>query len=145
MSAVIGLDHGSRRIGVAVGSEETGQAFARPALQRGNLAADLEQIAALARTEETNRVVLGLPRNMDGSEGVQAAEARAFGEQLGAIGLEVVYVDERLTSWQADEALAAEGRRPTRASGERDSAAARIILQEYLDVRAALARQQETR
>lgn len=145
MSALIGLDHGSRRIGVAVGSEETGQAFARPALQRRNRAADLERIAALAREEGTSRVVLGLPRNMDGSEGAQAGAARTFGEELSAIGLEVVFVDERLTSWQAGERLAAEGRRPSRASGERDSAAARLILQEYLDVLAALARQQETR
>ncbi|MGZ8562400.1 MAG: Holliday junction resolvase RuvX [Candidatus Limnocylindria bacterium] len=144
MSTLIGLDHGSRRIGVAVGSEETGQAFARPALQRSNLAADLEGIAALAQAEGTTRVILGLPRNMDGSEGAQAAAARAFGEELGKIGLEVVFVDERLTSWQAGERLAAEGRRPSRASGERDSAAARLILQEYLDGRAALARRQET-
>lgn len=145
MSAVIGLDHGSRRIGVAVGSEETGQAFARPALQRRNEAADLEQIAAIARAEATSRVVVGLPRNMDGSEGAQAAAARSFGDQLSAIGLEVVFVDERLTSWEAGERLGAEGRRPSRESGERDSAAARLILQEYFDVRAALARQQETR
>lgn len=145
MRAVIGLDHGSRRIGVAVGSEESGQAFARPALHRRNEAADLEQIAALARAEGTTSVVLGLPRNMDGSEGAQAAAARDFGAQLGVIGLEVVFVDERLTSWQAGEMLKADGRRPSRASGERDSAAARLILQEYLDARAALARQQETR
>lgn len=145
MSAVIGLDHGSRRIGVAVGSEETGLAFARPALLRRNRAADLARIAALARAEGTSRVVLGLPRNMDGSEGSQAAEARAFGAELAGIGLEVAFVDERLTSWQAGEQLAAEGRRPSRESGERDSAAARLILQEYLDGRAAAARRQETR
>lgn len=145
MSAVIGLDHGSRRIGVAVGSEETGQAFARAALVRRNQADDLDRLAALARAESATRVVLGLPRNMDGSEGAQAKAARAFGEDLVAIGLEVVYVDERLTSWQAGEQLAAEGRRPSRASGERDSAAARLILQEYFDDRAAPARRQETR
>jgi len=145
MSTIIGLDHGSRRIGVAVGSEETGQAFARPALHRVNEAADLEQIAALARTEDAACIVLGLPRNMDGSEGFQAAAARGFGARLSAIGLEVVFVDERLSSWQASEQLAAEGRRPSRASGERDSAAARLILQEYLDARAAPARRQETR
>jgi putative Holliday junction resolvase len=144
VSAVIGLDHGSRRIGVAVGSEQTGQAFARPALRRSNQAADLERIAALARDEGTTKVVLGLPRNMDGSEGAQAAVARAFGAELLAIGLEVAFVDERLTSWQAGEELAAHGRRPSRASGERDSAAARLILQEYLDARPAPARQQET-
>ena len=111
MSAVIGLDHGSRRIGVAVGSEEIGQAFARPAILRRG----------------------------------QAKAARDFGAQLAAIGLEVVLLDERLTSWQAGMELAAEGRRPSRASGERDSAAARLILQEYLDGRAAPARPQEAR
>jgi putative holliday junction resolvase len=135
VSAVIGLDHGSRRIGVAVGNEETGQAFPRPALLRRKVAADLEQIAALARAEGASRVVLGLPRNMDGSEGAQAAAARAFGAQLTAIGLEVVFVDERLTTWQAGEHLAAAGRRPERGSGEKDSAAARLILQEWLDRR----------
>jgi putative Holliday junction resolvase len=135
MSAVIGLDHGSKRIGVAVGDEEIGQAFARPALLRRNVAADLAQIAALAAAERTTRVVVGLPRNMDGSEGAQAAAARAFGAQLGTIGLEVDFVDERLSSWQAGEDLAAAGRRPERASGEKDSAAARLILQEWLDRR----------
>jgi putative Holliday junction resolvase len=137
VSAVIGLDHGRRRIGVAVGSEETGLAFARPALQRRNLAADLDQIAALAHAEDAGQVVLGLPHNMDGSEGSQAAAARSFGQQLAAIGLEVAFVDERLTSWQAGEDLAAADRRPTRASGEKDSAAARVILQECLDRRRA--------
>ena len=135
MSAIIGLDHGSKRIGVAVGDEEIGQAFARPALLRRNVAADLAQIAALAASEQTRRVVVGLPRNMDGSEGVQAAAARAFGAQLGTIGLQVDFVDERLSSWQAGEDLAAAGRRPERASGEKDSAAARLILQEWLDRR----------
>jgi putative Holliday junction resolvase len=137
MSTVIGLDHGGRRIGVAVGSEETGLAFARPALLRRNLAADLDQIAALAHAEDAGQIVLGLPRNMDGSEGPQAAAARSFGEQLAAIGLDVAFVDERLTSWQAGEELAAGDRRPTRASGEKDSAAARLILQEWLDRRRA--------
>lgn len=144
MSTVIGLDHGSRRIGVAVGSEETGLAFARPALRRRNTAADLDAIVGLARGETTTTVVVGLPRNMDGSEGSQAAAARAFGAELAARGLRVEFVDERLTSWEAGESLAAEGRRPERASGERDSAAARLILQEYLDARAAPHSPQET-
>lgn len=135
MSAVIGLDHGRRRIGVAVGNEETGQAFPRPALLRRKAGADIEQIAALARAEGARQIVLGLPRNMDGSEGSQADAARAFGAQLTAIGLDVVFVDERLTSWQAGEQLSAAGRLPPRRSGEKDSAAARLILQEWLDRR----------
>jgi putative Holliday junction resolvase len=135
VSAVIGLDHGSKRIGVAVANEETGLAFPRPALLRRKVKADIEQVAALAHAEGATRIVVGLPRNMDGSEGPQAAQARAFGEQLTAIGLEVVFVDERLTSWQAGEQLAAAGRRPERTSGEKDSAAACLILQEWLDRR----------
>ena len=130
---IIGLDHGRRRIGVAVGDTRTGMAFARPALQRRSLVVDLDTVAALARDEEAGLVVLGLPRNMDGSEGTQAAVAREFGERLAAIGLTVAYVDERLTTWQAAEQLADEGRRVRRRTGELDSAAARLILQEYLD------------
>jgi putative holliday junction resolvase len=135
VSAVIGLDHGSRRIGVAAGNEEIGQAFPRPAVIRRNLAADVAAIAALAQAEGTAHIVLGLPRNMDGSEGDQAAAAREFGAQLSAIGLDVDFVDERLTSWQAGENLSASGRRPARGSGEKDSAAACLILQEWLDRR----------
>ena len=144
MSAVIGLDHGSRRIGVAIADQKTGQAFARPAVQRRSVTADIALVEELARTEGASTVVVGLPRNMDGTEGAQAAAARAFGAALTARGLEVVFVDERLTSWEAGESLAAEGRRPERASGERDSAAARLILQEYLDARAAPHSPQET-
>jgi putative Holliday junction resolvase len=139
------LDHGSRRIGVAVGDSVTGMAFARPAIQRRNQAVDFDTISALARDEEAELVVVGLPRNMDGSEGPQAAAARRFGEQLVAIGLQVAYVDERLTSWQATEQLAAEGRRARRQSGEVDSAAARLILQEYLDALPPTLPSQETR
>ena len=134
MTRLIGLDHGAKRIGIAVGDSETGMAFARPALRRQGMAVDLDTISALARDEEADLVVLGLPRNMDGSEGPQAAAARDFGERLAAIGLNVTYMDERLTSWQAAEELAAEGREVRRDSGELDSAAARLILQEYLDL-----------
>lgn len=144
MSRIIGLDPGSRRIGVAVGETDTGLAFARPALRRTNIATDLASLADLARVEEAELFVVGLPLNMDGSEGPQAAAARAFGARLAATACAVDFVDERLTSWQAGEELAAAGRRTTRRSGERDSAAARLILQEYLDARRAPARRQET-
>lgn len=132
MTTLVGLDHGSRRIGVAVGDTETAMAFPRPALRRRNAAADVQAVAELVRREGAVRVVLGLPRNMDGSEGPQAAAARGFGERLAAIGLSIAYVDERLSSWEAGERLARAGRLPDRRSGELDSAAAAVILQEYL-------------
>jgi putative Holliday junction resolvase len=127
---LLAVDHGTRRMGIAVADTETGIAFARPAL-RGREQA--RAVAALARAEGAQRIIVGLPLNMDGSEGSQAAAARNFGEQLAAIGLEVVYVDERLSSFEAGERLAAAGRRPNRGSGELDSAAATVILQQYLD------------
>ena len=86
----------------------------------------------MALSEGAGIVVLGLPRNMDGSEGAQAAAAREFGERLAAIGLTVELQDERLTTWQAAEEIGPRRGRERR-SGELDSAAARVILQEYLD------------
>jgi putative Holliday junction resolvase len=144
VTVVIGLDHGSRRIGVAVGDTGLGLAFARPALRRRAEAADVAALVALARQEGAALVVLGLPRNMDGSEGEQAAAARAFGDLLAAAGLQVEYVDERLTSWQAGEQLREEGRLAHRRTGELDSAAARLILQEYFDAIPRLPTRQET-
>ena len=131
---ILAIDHGSRRVGVAIADTELGTAFARPALRRHGGDADVAALAKLAADEGAQHVVIGLPLNMDGSEGSQAASARRFGDRLAAAGLEVVYVDERLSSWEADRHLASEGRRPPRQSGERDSAAARVILQQYLDM-----------
>ncbi len=134
MTRILGIDHGSRRVGIAVADTETGIAFARPALQRRGDEPDIAALGALARAESAQLVVVGLPLNMDGSEGRQATAARRFGQRLGGIGLEVIYVDERLSSWEASERLAEAGRRPTRDSGELDSVAARLILQQYLDM-----------
>ena len=142
MTRLIGLDHGSRRIGVAIGDTETRLAFARPAIQRSNAEEDIRAIGQLAQSEGAAVVVLGLPRNMDGSEGQQAAAARDFGEQLAATGLVVELQDERLTSWQAAEQIGPRRGRERR-SGELDSAAARLILQEYLDADARPGASQE--
>jgi len=135
VSRIIGLDHGSRRIGVAIGDTETGMAFARTAIQRRNLDRDLALVGELCTTEGVERVVIGLPLNMDGSEGAQAEQVRAFGERLAVIGLEIFYEDERLSTWEAGERLAEVGRKARRGSGELDSTAARVILQQYLDAR----------
>ena len=135
MSRVIGLDHGTRRIGVAVGDTETGMAFPRRALRRRSQEADLARIGELVAGEEAELVVIGLPLNMDGSEGDQARLARTFGDALSSAGIQVAYMDERLSSWEAGERLAEAGRRPARRSGELDSTAARVILQQYLDAR----------
>ncbi len=144
MSRVVGLDHGSRRIGVAVGDTETGMAFARPAIIRHNLANDVHAVEQLAWAEAAELVVIGLPLHADGSEGEQAAAARTFGNGLADSGLRIAYEDERLTSWEALEQMRESGRRPKRESGELDSAAARLILQQYLDARRRTGSPEET-
>lgn len=133
MTTVIGLDHGERRIGVAVGDTETRLAFARTALRTRSLAEAVERIGQLVREEHAELLIIGLPVTLGGREASQAARARAFGEALAGIGAEIVFVDERLTSWEAGEQLAEAGRSPHRSSGELDSAAARLILQQYFD------------
>ncbi|HUF06936.1 MAG TPA: Holliday junction resolvase RuvX [Candidatus Binatia bacterium] len=132
---VVGIDHGARRLGIAVGDTETGMAFARAAIRRRNLDADLARLVELCRSEGATLVVIGLPLHLDGGEGEQAAAARRFGAAVEEIGLEVAFEDERLTSWEARERLAAAGARASRASGEVDSTAACLILQQYLDAR----------
>jgi putative Holliday junction resolvase len=137
MSRIIGLDHGAKRIGVAVGDTETRMAFAREAILRSSLARDVEKVSELSAAEAADLVVIGLPLRMDGSEGDQADLARSFGDALASAGMQIAYADERLTTWEADRQLQASGRRPTRRSGELDSTAARLILQQYLDAQAA--------
>lgn len=129
MGKLIGIDHGERRIGLAVGDDETGMAFPRPAIRAGRRA--IEDIQALATEEGTTRIVVGLPLNMDGSEGAQAAAARSFGARLGALGLDVAFSDERLTSWDASERITRSGIRQS-APDAIDSAAAALILEQYL-------------
>ena len=135
MSRILALDHGAKRIGVAVADAETGMAFARSAIQRRNLDHDLALVRELCASEGVEHVVIGLPLNMDGTEGPQAEAVREFGTLLADAGLHVIYEDERLSSWEAAERLRTTGHRPTRASGELDSTAARVILQQYLDAR----------
>lgn len=128
MGRMIGIDHGTRRIGVALGDSETGMAFPRPPVKAGDAA--FEAIRVLAEHERAERVVVGLPLNMDGSEGRQAALARAFGARLEALGLDVAFCDERLTSWEATDRLAGTGQRQI-AADSIDSAAAALILEQY--------------
>jgi putative pre-16S rRNA nuclease len=123
---VIGVDHGLRRVGVAIGDEETGMAFPRPGAPTREAA---ERIHGLATAEGTIRVVVGLPLNIDGSEGEQAAAARDFGASLEGLGLEVTFSDERLTTWEAEQ-RSRSADRPTTANAI-DSAAAALILEQY--------------
>lgn len=137
MGRILALDVGRRRIGLAIALEGSA-AHGLGALARRSLREDLERLKRMAQERGVQRIVVGLPLNMDGSEGAMAREARAFGERLRqAAGIEVSYQDERLTSLEAEERLKQRGmslKRMLEAKrrGAVDEMAAVAVLEDYL-------------
>lgn len=133
---IVGIDLGQARIGVAV-SDELGM-LAHPVETipaRGEAA---RRIAEIVREKNAERVVIGLPRHMNGSVGVGAVEALAFAEKLrGFVECEVVTWDERMTTMAANRALRDSGQKTRNSRAVVDQVAAQMILQGYLDAQAA--------
>lgn len=134
----LGLDVGDRRIGIAV-SDETGTvAQGREVYRRRGEEQDLAYLEGLCRREKVERIVVGLPLNMDGTEGEQARKVRAFAEALARMtGLPVELLDERLTTVEADRVLSQAGLRERRRRRMRDELAAVLILQTWLEANRA--------
>jgi putative Holliday junction resolvase len=132
--AVLAIDHGLARIGVAVTDAERRFVLGRDTIARSSDEAALDAIARLCRDESIRVVVVGLPLNADGSEGPAAAAARAFAAKAGArLSLPVVFADERYTTIEADEALRLRHRDWRERRKRIDRAAAALILQTFLD------------
>jgi putative Holliday junction resolvase len=135
--SVICLDFGERRIGVAA-SDPLG-VLAQPVtvIERKSLAEDIARIGAIAEQRRAERIVLGLPLNMDGTVGPQARRARRFAARLKRdLGLEIVLWDERLSTIEADlvgQELAPTPQERARRRRRRDAIAAAVILQDYLE------------
>lgn len=131
----LGIDYGTRRIGLAAG-DELGIATSLPALVESDAAARRRALAAVVKARRIGEIVLGHPLNMDGSAGFKAKEIEAFAEELRAeFGLPVHLVDERLSSHIAESGMNQKQLREIRAKGIIDSRAAAVILQDYLDQR----------
>jgi len=129
---VIGLDIGSKRIGVAV-SDETGfLATAITTVQRGK--GDRAAFRALLDRWKPVLLVSGLPTGMSGREGPQAADTREYAERLAEdFNIDLTYYDERLSSVMAERAMIDAGVRRDRRKEKVDAVAAAIMLQGYLD------------
>jgi putative holliday junction resolvase len=111
-------------------------------LKKARFTADAAAIGAVAGERAATGIVLGLPRNMDGSEGPRAQSARAFARNLaGALGLPVALWDERLSTVEAERALLVADASRRRRAEVIDKVAAGIILQGFLDRLANLARE----
>lgn len=134
----LGLDVGERTVGVAVSDALGLTAQGLTTLRRTGLRADIAALRQLARTHDVTCAVVGLPLNMDGSEGASATRARAFGAALGtALGVPVDYWDERLTTVAAQRALREGGVPARKQRAVVDQVAAALILQGWLDAQGA--------
>lgn len=132
----MGLDVGTKTVGVAVSDALglTGQAVVT--VRRTNLKADLAELERLAREHEVTRVVIGLPLNMDGTEGPRAEASRAFGRRVEErLGLPVEFWDERLTTVAAHRTLLEADLSRQKRKQVVDRLAAAFILQGWLDAR----------
>ncbi len=136
--SALGLDFGRKRIGVA-GCDGTGLiATGITTIERTFFEQDVEQIRQIINERQVQVLVIGLPYSMDGSIGFQARQVQKFAKRLAkALNLPVEYVDERLTSFQAEQLLIAENRSPSRHKGLIDRKAASLILQQWLDTKRA--------
>lgn len=136
--SALGLDVGKKRIGVA-GCDGTGLiATGLTTIERQSFLQDIEQLQALVAERNAQLLVIGLPYCMDGSIGFQAKQVQKFAKRISkALELPVEYIDERLTSIEAETKLKAQKKYSRYNKGLVDRLAATIILQQWLDQRRA--------
>jgi len=132
----LGLDVGTKTIGVAVSDGLGFTAQGVTTVRRTNLKADFAALKALVQEHEGERFVVGLPLNMDGSEGPRAEASRKFAQQLqSALGLPVEFWDERLSTMAATRTLLEADVSRAKRREVIDQMAAQFILQGWLDAR----------
>lgn len=129
---VLAFDFGEKRVGVAVGEALVGHARALATIRGVSDGVRFSTIGRLIAQWQPGRLVVGLPRNDDGSEHVLSARCRRFANQLhGRFGLPVTLVDERFTSLEADDRLRQNGANWRARKAALDAHAAQVILESY--------------
>ena len=137
---ILGVDFGDTRTGLALSDPSRLLASGLETLSPGGMEKTAEAVAKVAK-ERNAAVVVGLPKNMDGTEGFRAVRCREFAEKLSALtGLPVAMLDERLTTVSASRYLNETNTRGTARKGVIDTLSAQIILQNALDRLRALKR-----
>lgn len=133
-SRLLALDVGDKRIGVAVSDATRMLVTPVETVHRKNTKVDVARVSKLAQDHEVAAVVIGLPKNMDGTEGDQAAKVRSFAKRLmRETGLTVHFEDERLSTFTAIERLVERGVNTGKNRDLVDMEAAAIILQSFLE------------
>ncbi len=135
MGRILCLDMGEKRIGVAVSDAMHMIASPHSVYTRVGYGPDVKHMQRLMQELDGELIVVGLPRNMDGTLGPSAQKAQAFAEKLGEAGILVAFWDERLSTVSAQRSLIEGGMRREQRRGTVDKVAAAVILQSYLDAR----------
>ena len=132
---IIGIDYGDTRTGLAISDKDERLAFSIGAVTAKKIETAVRLVAEKIRENEAEKVVLGLPKNMDGSEGFRAEKTRKFASALSEIfpDMSIEFLDERLTTKAAEYYLNVTNTRGKKRKNTVDTMAAQIILQDYLD------------
>lgn len=136
MTRYLGIDYGDKRIGLALSDSLGLAAHGLPTLQKASLKETLDALRSIIAERELDEIVLGLPLNMDGSEGPQAGKVRAFAAAVRSLGKPVHFIDERLTTERAHRTMKQAGLSPRKRRQRADRLSAQFILQAFLDARA---------
>jgi putative Holliday junction resolvase len=135
---LLALDVGGKRIGVAV-SDRLGFSCRGVTCLFRNDQGWPKQVLKLMQEYGSKAVVVGLPKNMDGTEGAQAEDCRKAAKQLASvIGLPIVFQDERLSTWTAKERLFAQGLNEKKVRAKLDQTAAAVFLEDFISANPAL-------
>src|SRR5690348_1901677 len=131
---ILAIDHGTRRMGIAISDESKTLAQPLEFIPAAPFADFLDRLKLLLREKEIDLIVVGMPRNMDGSYGPAALKVQEFVAALkNALTIPIKTWDERLTSTQANRFLISANVRRDKRKEKVDQTAAAIILQSYLD------------
>ena len=132
---ILGIDYGDRRTGIAMSDEDEYLAGGLTTLNSANAEYTADEIAKICNEHGICEIVLGLPRNMDGSEGFRAQHTRNFGKMLQERmpDAKIVFYDERMTTMAAAQYMNITDICAKKRKGGIDRLAAKIILQDYLD------------
>jgi putative Holliday junction resolvase len=136
MSRALGIDVGTKTLGVAVGDEGGTVAFPVTTIRRRGMRRDIDAVMEIAEDRSAEHVVVGLPLEMNGEPGAMAAEADAVADALASRGLVVHRQDERLSTVAAERALLEGDVSRKKRKKVVDKVAATLILQAWLDARA---------
>lgn len=148
---ILAIDWGKKRIGLAISDESKTIATPLPTLTVNSLKGVLFKIRKIIDKEKVSTIVLGYPKNIDGTLSNSSEKAKAFGEKLISVYSfrkrqpRLVLVDERLSSWEAKQILRERKERIDKGSGRIDQIVAALILQNYLDKRKVILAEIEKR